>query len=387
MRRRAFLQLAVLAPLLMALPARASKGGSERTLVLLELQGGNDGLNTVIPYADPEYYRLRPALGITRDSVLPLDERLGLNPAMAPLLPAWQAGELAWVLGVGYPEPNLSHFRSIEIWETGADSDEYLDAGWVSRTLPGRKGGDGLPDAVVLGREGIGALQGGGLATAVISDPDRFAVAASHMPVLPSDMAYSGALKHILQVQREVHRAGEALGRLLAQSPAATTEVTLPAGPLATPFRQLVRLLASGVWVPVIKVSLAGFDTHINQRPVQDRLLRHLAESLAAVREALIAYGLWSRVLVLSYSEFGRRVTENGNRGTDHGTAAPHFALGGRVRGGLHGRQPALTELAGGNLLHHVDFRSLYATVARRWWHAPRDPFSARHSPLDFLGD
>ncbi len=386
MRRRALLQLAALTPLLAALPGRASPRGSERTLVLLELQGGNDGLNTVVPYADPEYYRLRPTLGVARDSVLPLDERLGLNPALAPLLPAWQAGELAWVLGVGYPEPNLSHFRSIEIWETGADSDEYLDAGWVSRTLPEREGRDGLPDAVVLGREGIGALQGAGLETAVISDPDRFAAAAARMPVLPSDAAHSGALGHILRVQRELHRAGETLRRLLARSPAAATEATLPAGPLAAPFRQLVRLLARGAWVPVIKVSLVGFDTHVNQRPAQDRLLRHLAESLAGLREALIARSLWDRVLVLSYSEFGRRAAENANRGTDHGTAAPHFALGGRVRGGLHGRQPALTELANGNLLHHVDFRSLYATVARRWWHASRDPFSARHRPFDFLG-
>ncbi len=365
MNRRHFLGLAGALPLAL-MPLRAPLGAArwDRVLVLVELFGGNDGLNTVVPYADPQYHRLRPTLAIGRDRVLPLDERLGLHPSLASLMPMWQGGELAVALGVGYPDPNLSHFRSIDIWDTASDAGETVRQGWIARLLEeSRSAGRFDAAGVVLGRNSLGPLASREPIALSLDDPDRFAAEAGRLEETPRRTATT-ALAHVTGVhQRSLHG-----GRALVDSNLQTAGAVFPPTSLGRRLETVARLLASGFAVPAIKVSLTGFDTHAGQAAVHGRLLRQLADALAAFAAAMKSHGLWERVLVMTYAEFGRRVAENGSLGTDHGTAAPHFLLGGRVRGGLYGEQPPLDDLRDGNLAHRLHFRSLYATAAREWW-------------------
>ena len=338
-----------------------------RTLVLVELNGGNDGLNMVVPYGDPAYYKLRPKLGIARDRVLALDEGLGLHPSMGALRKLWQEKKLGIALGVGYPDPNLSHFRSIEIWNTGSDTHELLDEGWVARAFAeagamGRMDADGM----VLGdRSEVGPLFGPRMNVIGIDNPEAFVKRASQMhdaegrPLNP-------ALAHVIETQRQVKTAAKTmLERKLDQ---VDPGGAFPDNPFGRQLKIAAQLIVGDIQVPVVKVALTGFDTHRGQADPHGRLLEQLSDGLLAFTRAMEAKGHWDKVLVMTYAEFGRRAAENASGGTDHGTAAPHFILGGRVRGGFYGGQPALGDLIDGNLRHRLHFRSLAATAVRDWW-------------------
>lgn len=362
MRRRDLLKLLAAAPLLGHLPALAGARW-DRALVLVELKGGNDGLNTVVPYADPLYHRARAHLALAEDAVLRLDERFGLHPALAPFEALWKEGELAIVHGLGYPAPNHSHFRSIEIWETAADSADYLDDGWLARQLAAAGPKGFTADGLVLGRAAGPGPLAGGRALLLAGDPDDLADQARRLPG-GGDAHGNAALHHLLRVREEARGAAAMLG-----AHAGKAEVgEFPKSGIGKQLRQVAEFLAAGVPAPVFKVTLAGFDTHQNQKNTHERLLRELGEALTALRAALIRARRWDRVLVMTYSEFGRRVAENGSGGTDHGTAAPHFLLGGAVKGGHYGEAPSLAALDDGDLRFTTDFRRLYATVAERWW-------------------
>lgn len=211
---------------------------------------------------------------------------------------------MAIISAVGYPQPNRSHFRSIDIWDTGASSKEYLREGWLARLLPHLpRSATATADGATIG-SGAGPLAGGDL--------------------------------NVIVIGRNLETAA--------------------------------KLIACHADIPVIKVSHGGFDTHANQQGNHDRLLGQLAEALAAFRNAMLETGMWFQIVVMTYSEFGRRPAENGSRGTDHGTAAPHIMIGGNIKGGLYGVQPSLVDLENGDLKFNVDFRSLYTTIARRWF-------------------
>lgn len=362
---------------------RAAAAAADRVLVLVELKGGNDGLNTVVPYADPLYAELRPGIGLKPDEVLRLDHRLGLHPALQPLMPVWEKNELAVLLGLGYPQPNLSHFRSIEIWDTGSRSNEYLDEGWVARGMAAglREQARFTTEGVAIGNAGLGALAG---ARAVaLTQPEAF-VNQSRL-VKPATSSRNAALSHVLRVENDVLQAAEGLRG--AVPPLATEFPNHGFGQAAKAVCHIVAGQKGKGGVPVFHVSLGSFDTHQAQPGTHANLLKQLAEGLSALRAGLIEAGAWDRTLVLSYSEFGRRARQNQSNGTDHGTAAAHFALGGTVRGGLHGVQPALDRLdATQNLLHTADFRQMYATVAARWWGIDPEPVvRGRFDTIDFL--
>jgi len=381
LHRRHLLSLAACA----GLPGGARAASvADRVLVLVELKGGNDGLNTVVPYADPAYATLRPTLALKPDVVLPLDDKVGLHPALAPLMPLWAQGELAVLQGLGYPSPNLSHFRSIEIWDSASASDEYLDDGWVARAMAAglRDRAHFTTEGVALGSAGPGALRG---ARAVaIGNVDAF-VAQSRL-VRSVDGGGSPALAHVLRVEADVMQAADGL-----RTPPATPLATgFPAGAFGQAVRATCRIVAGQAGqggVPVFHLSLGSFDTHQQQAGTHAGLLKQLAEGLVALRAGLVEAGAWDRTLVLTYSEFGRRARENQSRGTDHGTASSHFALGGAVRGGLIGTMPELQRLdATQNLVHTSDFRQVYATIARQWWGVPPEKvIRGRFDPLPFL--
>lgn len=378
MQRRQFLATLGAGLLTVQLPGLAyavAPVGYQRLLVLVELKGGNDGLNTVIPYASADYTRLRPTLAIARDQVLQLDEQRGLHPALAPLLPLWQGGQLAIVQGVGYPDPNLSHFRSIDIWDTASHSTQTLSSGWLTRLLLQYPAGDAFAsDGLILGNQTLGPLAGGARAV-VLRDAADFARQARLAQAMPGQ-AGSSALAHVLKVEADIRRAASDIGKMPAAQQAmgnAQDPGRIPDAPgsFGRAVRTLLETLAGGSKVVVARLTLTGFDTHAGQAGTQQRLLAELAEGLAALQQGLAAQGRWDDTLVMSYAEFGRRPKENGNQGTDHGTVNSHVVLGGRVAGGFYGQAPQLAGVSDGNLPYAVDFRQLYATVCERWWGKP----------------
>jgi uncharacterized protein (DUF1501 family) len=365
MERRDFLRLASLVPLAGALPAvvrAAAASDSRKLLVLVELKGGNDGLNTVIPYADPEYANLRPRLAIARDAVVKLTERTALHPSLEKLVPAWEAKQLAIVQGVGYPEPNLSHFRSIEIWDTASRSDEYLDSGWLTRAFARSPSPPGFAaDGVVVGAGGLGPLAGGGARTIALTSPEQFLRNARLARA--EGESRNAALAHILKVERDVVISAQRLhaGKAFSQP--------FPTGAFGNAVGTSAQLAANSAGIAVVRLSLGSFDTHANQLGVHANLLRQLGEGLASLRAALLEIDRWDSTLVATYAEFGRRPRENQSGGTDHGTSSVHFVMGGGVKGGLYGALPRLDRLDGnGNLPFTVDFRSYYATLLEKWW-------------------
>lgn len=383
--------MTVLSPQL-ALAASSNAGtpsGQRRLLVLVELKGGNDGLNTIVPFADPRYLQLRPRIGLKREEVIKLDERTGAHPSLSALQPLWAANELAVVQSVGYPQANLSHFRSIEIWDTASRSDQYLDDGWLGRSF-GRVPGaaDAAADSVAVGGGELGPLAGPRTRTVAVSNADQFqrlARGASNAgganDVSASSTGRSRALTHLLKVESDVSAAATRL----SGNHAFTT--SFPSGAFGETVRTACQIVARSSGVSAIRLSLNGFDTHRNQPGTHANLLRQLADGLAALKAGLGEIGRWRDTLVLTYAEFGRRPQENQSNGTDHGTAAPHFVLGGRVRGGLYGEAPRLDRLDGnGNLPFAVDFRQLYATALEGWWGQPSaEVLNGRFAALPLL--
>jgi uncharacterized protein (DUF1501 family) len=378
MQRRDFLRTGAALSVVMSgvLPRAFAQAAAARTLILIELKGGNDGLNTVVPYADPSYAQLRPRLALKDAELLKLDGHLALHAELKPLLPLWEARELAIVQGVGYAQPNLSHFRSIEIWETASDSNQYLDQGWLARAFAGplkTQSAAWTADGVVVGGGGLGALAGARAVT--LTDPEAF-IRQSRLATPSPARAANATLEHLLRVEAEIQKAAEGL-----RGPKYAFKTEFPKGAFGNAVAAAMQVLATQQGarnVPVVHLQLGSFDTHQNQPAQQANLLRQFADGVAAMRSALQELNRWDSTLAMTYAEFGRRPRENQSNGTDHGTAAPHFAFGGAVRGGWYGQPPNLAALdASGNLPFAVDFRQLYATVLQSWWGVGRNASDA----------
>jgi uncharacterized protein (DUF1501 family) len=381
MQRRKFLRLAGLGAVACLVPAPGfAQGGSayRNVLVLVELKGGNDGLNTIVPYADPAYYALRPRIAVRRDDVAQLDERSGLHPALAPLMPLWQARELALIQGLGYPRPNLSHFRSIEIWDTASASEQFLEQGWLARAFAANPvPGDFAADGVIVGSQELGPLAGGARAIA-LANTEQFLRQARL--AAPAGRTGSGALAHLLKVEADIAQAAAGLNGHYA------FRTEFPKGAFGDAVHTAAQIIANKSGVAVLRLTLNGFDTHQNQPGQQANLLRQLAEGLVALKNALQELKRWDSTLIATYAEFGRRAAENNSNGTDHGTANAHFVLGGRVKGGMYGQPPQLERLDNGNLAYAVDFRSVYATILERWWGADAArALGGRFATLDLI--
>jgi uncharacterized protein (DUF1501 family) len=389
MKRRSFLSIGAASGATLWLPrsfgaqtmaaGMSQSRGYDNLLILIELKGGNDGLNTVIPFADPTYYTLRRNIGIKREQAIQLDEHTALHPSLRPLLPLWRGRQLAIVQGVGYAQPNVSHFRSTEIWDTASRSDQYLREGWLTRAFAQMPVPAGFAaDGVVIGSAEQGPLAHG---ARVLSLPN---------PAQFVDVTWPATLG---SPQTRLHNnvgnsIPKAAYRLRPTQGHAQLKTKFPDGAFGSSIRTAMQMFAtrdapkelpfantardstkSGQGVAVIRLTLSGFDTHQNQPAQQAALLRQLGEGLSAMKSALVELGRWESTLVMTYAEFGRCPRENESRGTEHGTVAPHFVMGGRVRGGLYGMPPTLARLDGnGNLPLGVDFRQLYATVLGSWW-------------------
>ncbi len=369
MKRRAFLKSLAAAGMTglagdLAANTAESDEGKNRILILIELQGANDGLNTLVPYDNPLYYKLRPTLSIERDEVLQLSDHQALHPSLRGLYQIWNEGQLGIVQGLGYPNPNRSHFRSIEIWETASESDEVLEQGWLAPHLNGIAGRKMVSADALAVSQDAGPMAGATSNTIIMNNFDRFMRQARKMRAL-EHRTQNAALRHILSVHNRMQQAALGFSGIIDNLEQSTH--VFPQSKLGVQLRTVAQLISSDIGISIYKLGLGSFDTHANQRQKHAQLLTELSDAIYSFKRAMQAEGLWNRILLMTYSEFGRRARENGSRGTDHGTAAPHFLAGGLVRGGLYGEAPSLSELQNDDLQYTLDFRGLYHTVQKDW--------------------
>ena len=378
MNRREFLQYTSLIPLAGMVPDVLAAAGNrpEKIVLLVELKGGNDGLNTLIPFRDAEYHRARPKLRVKNG--IPLKNNMAMNPYLKQILPLWHEGHMAWIQGVGYSHPSRSHFHSIDVWET-ASTRNNEDRGWLTRVLAAKHNS---LNGIVLGDNNLGPMGGENGSAVAMEDPKTFLRQTKYLNK-QQYKASNPSLAHMLNVQNQINTAASELGRVYngRRSP-----VRFPTSRFGRKLELVTQMIINGMDTPVYKVSLEGFDTHASQVDQHNNLMNHLGGGLKAFTDAMKRAGLWNNVLVMTYSEFGRRVAENNSGGTDHGAAAPHFVLGGRVRGGMYGKQPSLApdKLYDGDLVHTVDFREVYASLAQRWWRRP-NPWEKQFRPIPFV--
>lgn len=357
MKRRQFLKLGSVASGL-AFAKLGQTQARARSTVLVHLKGGCDGLNLAVPFAQNEYARLRPRLALSREHVVPLSEQLGLPAELTPLMPMWREQQLAIVQGVGFEPSSQSHFRAMDIWHSARVLEPLKHRGWVAEAwqqqVPKQLCG------LVFG-DSQGPLAGHWGNSTFWVDAGRKRAATESPAVHSSDNL---SLQHLIHTQRRLQQVQRTLAPVQTQG----HDPEFPNTDFGQQLAKAARLIQSPHSLPVLHLTLPGFDTHAAQKPKQARLFADLARSLAAFRERLMASGHWPDVLCLVYSEFGRRVPENGLLGTDHGAAGVALVCGGRIRGGVYGVPPDLTALVAGNLPVGVDFRRLYSTLYQHWW-------------------
>ncbi len=346
----------------------ATIGRDERILVVVQLSGGNDGLNTVVPYEDDRYHALRPTLRVDKGSVHKLDDALGLHPSMSAMKGLYDDGQLGVVMNVGYPNPNRSHFRAMDIWHTARPEQDDIETGWLGRAA------DAQRDAAYcmhLANEPLPlSLHAERVSVPSIADIEAFRLRDGGLDIAAAVRERRrGAAEDLLFVQRTAVAACDQARRLEGLADGAHGDY--PAYELASRLSQISRLIGAGFPTRVYYTSLGGFDTHARQELTHPALLTELSESIGAFYRDLTARGEADRVLLLTFSEFGRRVGENAGRGTDHGAAAPMMLAGPACRSGIIGSPPDLTDLDQGDLRHRVDFRSIYADVLDRWLGVP----------------
>jgi uncharacterized protein (DUF1501 family) len=362
-------------------PLAGLPGGSDRVLILVNLQGGNDGLNTVVPFANQRYYQLRPNLAISPNAVLRLDDQLGFNPNMKSFKAMYDKGQVAVVQGVGYPNPDLSHFRSTEIWQT-ASPERYLHSGWVGRYLdqaglPANNLFNGValsqlvPEALSSQNVDVPAIASMGTYGLTIDKNDNTRNAYSSLMRDRTVPFKSPYLARVMEIEDHAQRGSEELPKLIAGYKA---QATYPATPIARSLALAAQIVGSNLGTRVIYVQHGSFDTHVSQPATHDRLIEQFSDAVAAFYADLAAHGNDKRVLTMTFSEFGRRAAENGSRGTDHGEASPLFLIGGGVKGGIYGDNPVIGQEQYGNVKYSIDFRNVYATILERWLNRPSVP-------------
>jgi len=369
-------------------------GKDDTILVVLQLAGGNDGLNTVVPFADDAYHKARPGLAIPTDKVRRLDDYCGLHPSLENLGALLDEGSASIVQGVGYPNPNRSHFRATEIWHTASDADKSEVYGWLGRYYDAACAGEDRGAGVAIGDQVPQALQSeSGKAIAIGSPQDyQFQGGMDPAPMEPDDDAAApagGSIDMLFGASNRDLDVADFLQRTALDAVASSSTVQdilrkshrgagYPPTDLGRRLQLVARLIGGGMSSRVYYVSLGGFDTHANQPGAHERQLGVFDHAVGAFCRDLSEQGNFDRVLLLTFSEFGRRVAQNASGGTDHGAAAPLFLFGGALKGGLVGKHPSLTKLMRGDLLHHTDFRSVYATLLQQWLKTPASPVLGR---------
>jgi len=370
-------------------------GKDSTILVVLQMAGGNDGINTVVPYANDFYHNARPKIGLKAEQILKLNSDIGFNAALTGFKELYDAGNLAVVQGVGYPNPNRSHFRSTEIWQTASDSEQVEKYGWLGRYFDNACAGADPTVGVTIGSQlpqsffaktpkGICfnnpqnyRFVSNGTATEEsykkLNDLEMSGTSADDnsggsIGMLAAGMPMQGgnAVDFISRTALDAQVSSDEVRGIAAR---VQNQAVYPGSQLGNSLKLVAKLIGGGLPTRVYYASQGGYDTHTNQVNTQQRLLQDLGDSMKAFVADLKAQGNMSRVLVMTFSEFGRRVTENANGGTDHGAAAPMFIVGNKVKAGLLGKYPSLApaDLYQGDIKYNVDFRSVYADILENW--------------------
>ncbi len=372
--------------------AAASQSDTGKVLVVIQLTGGNDGLNTVAPAEHELYRKLRPKLALAKSDVLSIEGELGFHPAFKGFANLLEAQQLAIVQGVGYPDPNRSHFESMDIWHSCRRKQELRPEGWLGHYL------SGLPAAARAGAPALhlgGEKQPAALASLQVAVPtvqklDQFRLNIPREEALASlrenSKSAEGNGNLLSFVQSTQKSALQVSQQLSEQGQVYSPKSPYPDYPLAEKLKTVAQLIHSGLGTRVYYVELDGFDTHSQQAPAHAGLLRQLGDSVHAFVQDMVEQQSLDRVCVMCFSEFGRRVAENASEGTDHGTAAPMFFAGGGIRAGLVGAHPSLEDLDAGDLKFHTDFRRVYASVLENWLEVPApEILGGKFSPLELF--
>lgn len=351
-------------------PEKLFNSRSGKILVIVQLSGGNDGLNTVIPYRNDIYYQQRPTLAVQKNEVLQVSDQLGLNPVLSPLQSLYDDGLMSIINNVGYPNPDRSHFRSMDIWHTASESNEYLSTGWLGRYLDSScHGCEAAHHALEVDDELSLALKGQQKKGFAMSNPQQLKRQTNN-PLLKhlagqDHHDHEENVAYLYKIMADTYSSADYLSE---KAKTYTSKMTYPVSAFGKRLKQVAELISADSDTRIYYVSLSGFDTHVNQKNQQERLLKQYAEGMKAFVKDLKQNNLLDDTLIMTFSEFGRRVKQNASRGTDHGTANNLFLIGGKLkRPGFFNEGPDLSTLDKGDLIYKVDFRDVYATILDKW--------------------
>jgi len=398
-KRRNFIQLGSLATasfmvpkFLKAFEGKAMVPPGNKVVVILQLSGGNDGLNTIIPVRNDIYYKARPRIGITKNKAISLTDEAGIHPALTAFADAFNDGSLSILNNVGYPNPDRSHFRSMDIWHTASQSNEYLNSGWLGRYLDAQCNGCSKPtQALELDDVLSLALKGEQSKGLAFKDPKRLFGTSNEKFFKEVSRHHQADHHHDEQPVEYLYKTmAETLSSadyIFKQSKLHPSAADYPKTELGNNLKTIASLIYSEINTKVYYVSLGSFDTHINQEMQQQRLFREMNDAVAAFTKDLKANHRFNDVLFFTFSEFGRRVSQNASGGTDHGTANNMmFLSGGLKEKGILNALPDLSDLDEGDLKYNVDFKNVYATVLEKWLSADAQKILGKtYTPLNFI--
>ena len=394
-KRKEFLQIGSLATASIMMPKflkafekPAMVPPGNKVVVVIQLSGGNDGLNTVIPVRNDIYYRERPVLGIAKNEALLLTDETGLNPALQAFKGLYDDGSLAIMNNVGYPNPDRSHFRSMDIWQSASDSDKYLTTGWLGRYLDAQcKGCDKPTQAMELDDVLSLALKGEQNKGLAFKDPKKLYNTSNGKFIKDVNADHKSGEETIDYLYKTMSATLSSANYIYQQSKVHPTSQEYPNSDLGKDLKTIASLIMSDINTKVYYVSLGSFDTHVAQSNQQKRLFTELNDAVKAFTDDLKSNGRFDDVLMMTFSEFGRRVSQNASNGTDHGTANNMFFIsGGLKEKGLLNAMPDLADLNEGDLKHKVDFKDVYATVLNKWLGADdKMILGSNHSYLGFI--
>jgi uncharacterized protein (DUF1501 family) len=391
-----------------------TSGKDGKILVVVQMSGGNDGLNTVIPYADDHYHSARPTLGHDASKVIRLTDYIGLHPNLTGFKELFDDARLAIIQGVGYPNPNRSHFRSMDIWQSADPEHEVVTSGWIGRYFDNTCVGADPRIGISLGDQQPVAMHGEHVRTLSFERPEAYRYngrdAQRYLklnqlvagPATAPAVSVAPVENHSYVASRAIAKAAPAvtaasqldfLSRTAMDAQASSDQIlrivqnhreagTYPAGEFGNGLRTIAAMIGGGLPTRVYYIALSGFDTHANERARHDQLMTQLSGGIKAFWADMKAQNNGDRVLMMTFSEFGRRVAQNASGGTDHGTAAPMFLIGPKLNPGINGQHPSLADLDQGDLKYKIDFRSVYATVLQSWLNTPSKPILGQQFPM-----
>ena len=401
LNRRKFIQAGSLASASLMLPKflkgfeRRKLAEDNKILVVVQLSGGNDGLNTVIPYRNDLYYKVRPELGIKRQSALTITDELGLHPALKGLKSLYDDGSLGILNSVGYPNPDRSHFRSMDIWQSASGSDQVLHTGWIGRYLDAQCDGCGHTSQAIEVDDTLSlTLKGEKKRGLAVPNPQRLYASAndSFFKSLVHDHLVHDDAHNVDYLYKTLAETMSSADYIYQKSKIYKSGAAYPDSEFGKGLKTIAELIISGCDTRVYYISLGSFDTHVNQHPQQQRLFTQLGDGLKIFADDLKKNNRFSDVIVMTFSEFGRRVAQNASGGTDHGTANCMFLVSGGMKNhGVLNAAPDLGHLDQknpelGDLEYKVDFRDVYATLLHQWLHTDdRTILGENHQYLDFI--